>query len=47
LLVFVPGLFWGWLYLRHQTLVGVSVSHLLIGLWVTGVLDLAAFVQAA
>jgi len=47
LLVFVPGLFWGWLYLRHQTLFGVSISHLLIGLWVTGVLDLAAFIQAA
>jgi CRP-like cAMP-binding protein/membrane protease YdiL (CAAX protease family) len=30
-IVFVPGLFWGWLYSRHNSLVGVSVSHLLIG----------------
>jgi CRP-like cAMP-binding protein len=45
LLVFVPGLFWGWLYQRHHSLVGVSVSHVLIGLWVTGMLDLSALVQ--
>jgi membrane protease YdiL (CAAX protease family) len=45
LLVFVPGLFWGWLYQRHRSLVGVSVSHVLIGLWVTGMLDLSALVQ--
>ncbi len=31
LLVFVPGLFWGWLYSRHENLIGVSVSHVLIG----------------
>ncbi len=33
LLVFVPGLFWGWLYQRHHSLPGVSVSHILIGVW--------------
>lgn len=31
IIVFVPGLFWGWLYSRNNSLVGVSVSHLLIG----------------
>jgi len=30
--VFVSGLFWGWLYSRQHSLVGVSVSHLLLGL---------------
>lgn len=30
-LVFPLGLFWGWLYSRHPTLIGVSVSHVLIG----------------
>jgi len=30
-IVFVPGLFWGWLYSRHNNLIGVSISHLLIG----------------
>lgn len=30
-IVFVPGLFWGWLYSRHENLIGVSVSHVLIG----------------
>ena len=32
-LVFVTGLFWGWLYSRHENLIGVSISHILIGWW--------------
>ena len=44
LAVFIPGLFWGWLYRRHGSLLGVSVSHVMIGLWGTGVLDLASVV---
>ncbi|CAM4392376.1 MAG: hypothetical protein LEGION0398_MBIBDBAK_01159 [Legionellaceae bacterium] len=31
ILVFVPGLFWGWLYCRHKNLIGVTISHLVIG----------------
>ncbi len=31
ILVFPLGLFWGWLYSRHPTLIGVSISHVLIG----------------
>lgn len=31
LTVFFFGLFWGWLYSRQGTLVGVSVSHMIIG----------------
>lgn len=30
-IVFVPGLFWGWLYSRHENLIGVSISHIMIG----------------
>lgn len=30
-IVFVPGLFWGWLYSRQENLIGVSISHILIG----------------
>lgn len=30
---FIPGLFWGWLYARHKNLIGVSVSHIIIGGW--------------
>jgi len=26
------GFFWGWLYTRHHTLVGVTVSHIVVGL---------------
>lgn len=32
-LSFVVGLFWGWLFYRHKTLLGVCVSHALIGVW--------------
>lgn len=31
--VFLLGLFWGWLYSRNQTLLGVIVSHWLVGIW--------------
>lgn len=31
--VFFTGLFWGWLYSRHHTLVGVILSHQFIGVW--------------
>jgi hypothetical protein len=30
---FLSGIFWGWLYSRHRTLIGVSVSHILVGAW--------------
>ena len=33
-LAFIPGIFWGWLYARQKSLIGVSVSHILIGVWV-------------
>ena len=29
--VFIPGLVWGWLYTRQRSLVGVSISHMLVG----------------
>ena len=29
--VLLPGLLWGWLYSRYKTLVGVSLSHLIVG----------------
>ena len=44
LAVFFPGLLWGWMYHRHGSLLGVCVSHVLIGLWGTGALDLASLV---
>ena len=38
LIVFVPGLYFGWLYSRHQTLIGVCVAHILLGFWGTWVI---------
>jgi CRP-like cAMP-binding protein len=32
LLAFAPGLFWGWQYARHKNLIGISISHVIIGL---------------
>ncbi|MGD2149068.1 MAG: cyclic nucleotide-binding domain-containing protein [Desulfobacterales bacterium] len=32
LVAFIPGLFWGWQYARHQTLIGISISHIIMGL---------------
>ncbi len=32
LVAFIPGLFWGWQYGRHKTLIGISISHIIIGL---------------
>jgi CRP-like cAMP-binding protein len=42
-LVFPMGLFWGWLYSRHPTLVGVVFSHLLIGLFAVFVVSFPYF----
>ena len=33
LVTFFPGLFWGWLYSRNKNLIGVSLSHALLGSW--------------
>lgn len=32
-ITFIPGLIWGWLYARQKTLLGVMISHILIGVW--------------
>lgn len=34
LITFIPGLFWGWMFHKQRSIVGVSVSHVLIGVWV-------------
>lgn len=36
---FILGIFWGWLYERQGTIVGPSVSHILVGIWAFGVLN--------
>lgn len=34
LLTFFPGLFWGWMYARQGSLLGASVSHVMVGIWI-------------
>mgnify|MGYP006276384163 CR=1 FL=1 len=43
LLVFPFGMFWGWLYSRHPTLIGVSLSHVAIGLFAIYVVGIPGF----
>ncbi len=45
-MAFVSGLFWGALFARQRSLVGVCVSHLLIGSWVFSVLGVEALIYA-
>lgn len=35
LLVFLAGLYFGWLYSRHHTLIGVIIAHAMLGTWTT------------
>lgn len=32
-LTFIPGLFWGWLFYKQASIISVSASHILIGVW--------------
>jgi CRP-like cAMP-binding protein len=36
---FLFGILWGWIYERQKTIVGPSVSHILVGFWGFGVLN--------
>lgn len=40
--VFFIGCVWGWLYSRHHTIVGISVSHMIMGIWGGVFMGLAA-----
>lgn len=44
LLAVLPGLFWGWLFSRQKSLLGVSVSHTMIGVWGVFVVGFSKFV---
>ncbi len=45
LAAFIPGLFWGWMYARQTSIIGVSVSHILIGVWVLFILGFPEFIN--
>jgi membrane protease YdiL (CAAX protease family) len=40
-LAFLPGLFWGWLFSRRRNLVGVTLSHAVVGGYVFFILGVA------
>jgi membrane protease YdiL (CAAX protease family) len=46
LMAFVTGLMWGWLYARQRSLLGVFVSHTLVGIWAVKVLGLGLLSRA-
>jgi len=37
---FLAGLFWGWLYARQRSLVGVIISHWILGVWAIFVVNI-------
>lgn len=45
LLTLVPGLYFGWLYARHRTLVGPCIAHFLVGFWALSVLGLESTIM--
>lgn len=45
LISFIPSFFWGILYARHRTLLGVCVSHILLGSWCLFVLNVQGLVK--
>jgi hypothetical protein len=45
LAVFFPSLFWGAMYARQRSLVGVSISHILIGVYVAFFLGMPVMVH--
>lgn len=45
LAVFVPGVFWGWMFAKQRSLIGVVISHALIGLWGIFALGLTATIS--
>ncbi|WP_227936359.1 CPBP family glutamic-type intramembrane protease [Alkalihalobacillus deserti] len=44
LVAFVPGIYWGWLFARQNSLIGVCFSHMLIGIWVLFILGFTQFI---
>jgi membrane protease YdiL (CAAX protease family)/CRP-like cAMP-binding protein len=40
LVVFIPSVFWGWLYARQKTLLGPIISHIMVGWWVLFILGI-------
>jgi CRP-like cAMP-binding protein len=46
LMVFVLGLPLGWLYARHRSLLGVSLSHVIVGVWALRVLGIVSLFEA-
>jgi len=40
LVVFIPSVFWGWLYARQKTLLGPIISHIMVGWWAIFILGI-------
>lgn len=44
LAVFLPGVFWGWMFAKQKSIVGTMVSHIVMGLWGIFALGLTAMI---
>jgi membrane protease YdiL (CAAX protease family) len=45
LAVFLPGIFWGWMFAKQRSIIGVTVSHILVGIWGIFALGLTAMIS--
>lgn len=41
----IPNIIWSFLYLRHRTLIGVTISHAIVGIWAFYLLGIDSMVQ--
>lgn len=39
-IVFWPGIFWAWMYYRQRSIIGVAVSHIVLGVWTIFILGI-------
>ena len=42
ILSFLPGLLWGWLFAKYETLAGTILCHLIVGIWCIYCLNIGA-----
>jgi membrane protease YdiL (CAAX protease family) len=41
---FVPGMFWGWMFAKQRSLLGVIASHIAVGIWMLFVVGIEVFI---
>ena len=45
IIAFIPGMFWGFLYAKQKSLLGVCISHILLGVWCLFVINIQGILK--